>query len=91
MHMNEPLARGGAGSLPALEQPDAFLARHIGTSDADQHAMLDALGFASRAALMDAIVPAAIRRATPLELPEPVGRDRGARAARARSPRRTAC
>jgi glycine dehydrogenase len=73
MHMNEPPARGGAGSLPALEQPDAFLARHIGTSDADQRAMLDALGFASRAALMDAIVPAAIRRATPLEVPEPVG------------------
>ncbi len=73
MHMNEPPARGGAGSLPALEQPDAFLARHIGTSDADQRAMLDALGYASRAALMDAIVPAAIRRATPLELPEPVG------------------
>jgi glycine dehydrogenase len=73
MHMNEPPARGGAGSLPALEQPDAFLARHIGTSDAEQRAMLDALGYASRAALMDAIVPAAIRRATPLELPEPVG------------------
>ena len=73
MHMNEPLARGGAGSLPALEQPDAFLARHIGTSDADQRAMLDALGFPSRAALMDAIVPALIRRPTPLELPDPVG------------------
>jgi len=73
MHMNEPLARGGAGSLPALEQPDAFLTRHIGTSDADQRGMLEALGFPSRAALMGAIVPAAIRRAAPLDLPEPVG------------------
>ena len=73
MHMQEPPARGGAGSLPALEQPEAFLARHIGTSDADQREMLDALGFPSRAALIDAIVPAAIRRGTALALPEPVG------------------
>ncbi len=52
-----------------LEQSDAFIARHIGTTPDDQAAMLEALGSTSRAALMDAIVPAAIRRRTPLALP----------------------
>jgi len=69
--MNDsPSARGSAAeTLPALEQTDAFIARHIGTSSEDQAAMLEALGYPSRAALMDAIVPAAIRRKTPLALP----------------------
>src|SRR5512137_319977 len=62
--MNDsPSARGhAAATLPALEQTDAFLARHIGTAPQDQAAMLEVLGYPSRAALMDAIVPAAIRR-----------------------------
>ena len=55
-------------SLAALEASDAFAARHIGTSEADQALMLEALGMPSRAALMDAIVPPAIRRRTPLAL-----------------------
>ncbi len=59
-------------SLDALEQHDAFIARHIGTTPDDQAAMLDTLGFGSRAALMDAIVPAAIRSAKPLALPGPL-------------------
>jgi glycine dehydrogenase len=58
--------------LAALEQADAFIARHIGTSADDQAAMLAALGYRDRAALMAAVVPAAIRRATPLALPGPV-------------------
>ncbi|GAA1579689.1 aminomethyl-transferring glycine dehydrogenase [Leucobacter aridicollis] len=54
---------------PALSVP--FENRHIGvTSDADQRVMLDALGFESRAALVDAAVPAAIRSARPLDLPD---------------------
>ena len=56
-------------SLASLEARDAFIARHIGTSSADQAAMLAELGYASRAALIDAVVPAAIRRAGPLALP----------------------
>jgi glycine dehydrogenase len=56
-------------TLPALEQTDAFIARHIGTAPADQAAMLEVLGYPSRAALIDAVVPAAIRRKTPLALP----------------------
>ena len=54
--------------MPAMESPAAFAARHIGTTPDDQSAMLRVLGFDSRAALMDAIVPAAIRRKAPLAL-----------------------
>ena len=52
--------------LSALEGTDAFIARHIGTTPGDQAMMLAALHCPSRAALMDAIVPASIRRATSL-------------------------
>ncbi|GAA1323277.1 aminomethyl-transferring glycine dehydrogenase [Leucobacter albus] len=53
----------------ALSVP--FANRHIGiASDADQRVMLDALGFTSRAALVDAAVPASIRTASQLDLPE---------------------
>ena len=65
-------AAGGASTLGDLEATDAFVARHIGTSHEDQAAMLATLGYPSRAALMDAIVPASIRRAVPLALPPSV-------------------
>ncbi|HEU5399663.1 MAG TPA: glycine dehydrogenase (aminomethyl-transferring), partial [Gammaproteobacteria bacterium] len=54
--------------LDALEQHDAFSARHIGPDAAEQQAMLKELGFATRAALMEAIVPAGIRRKEALPL-----------------------
>jgi glycine dehydrogenase len=60
-------------SLAALEAHGAFVGRHIGAAAADQATMLATLGFASRAALIDAIVPAAIRRRAPLALPGPIG------------------
>ncbi len=59
-------------SLAALEDAGAFQRRHIGTSAADQAAMLAQVGYASRAALMEAIVPAAIRSREPLPLPGPL-------------------
>ena len=59
--------------LRSLEAHDEFPARHIGTSPAAQEAMLDEIGFASRAALIDAVVPAAIRSRDPLALPGPLG------------------
>ena len=59
--------------LQSLEAHDAFLARHIGTNEAAQREMLEALGFSSRAELIDAIVPPAIRRRDPLALPPPLG------------------
>jgi len=49
-------------SLSQLEAHDAFIARHIGPSEAEQAAMLKVLGYADRTALIDAIVPANIRR-----------------------------
>jgi len=55
-------------SLAALECHDAFAQRHIGPDAADQHAMLEALGFASRAAFIDAVIPEAIRRHETLPL-----------------------
>ena len=55
--------------MSVLEPSDAFAARHIGTAPDEQAAMLDVLGYRSRAALMDAIVPATIRRRAPLGLP----------------------
>ncbi|WP_343654568.1 aminomethyl-transferring glycine dehydrogenase [Paraburkholderia caribensis] len=55
-------------SLAALEVHDAFAERHIGPDTADQQSMLEALGFASRAALMDAVIPKAIRRQDALPL-----------------------
>jgi glycine dehydrogenase len=55
-----------------IPQPDSFVERHIGPSDADVHAMLDSLGYASLDALIDATVPANIRFRRPLDLPAPM-------------------
>lgn len=49
-------------SLSQLEATDAFISRHIAPSDAEQAKMLAVLGYADRTALIDAIVPANIRR-----------------------------
>ena len=62
----------GTNGLAALEDAAGFAARHIGTSPEDQAAMLAVLGYPSRAALIDAIVPAGIRERGPLPLPGPV-------------------
>jgi glycine dehydrogenase len=58
-HAPHPLARR---PLAELEDRDAFRRRHDGPGEKDEADMLAALGFASRAALVDAIVPASIRR-----------------------------
>jgi glycine dehydrogenase len=55
-------------SLTQLEARDSFIPRHIGPSDSEQAAMLSTLGYATRGALIDAIVPAHIRRKSKLEL-----------------------
>ncbi len=57
-------------TLAELEARDEFISRHIGPGEADQAAMLRGLGFASRAALVDAIVPPAIRRKEAMKLGE---------------------
>ena len=53
----------------ALPPADDFARRHIGSGPADQAAMLKALGKTSLDALIDAVVPAAIRMKKPLALP----------------------
>ena len=60
-------------TLAALEDHDGFIARHVGTTAQDQAAMLAVLGYANRAALVDAIVPETIRLREPLSLPGPMG------------------
>ena len=78
MAMNDPGPAPGTRSrrsLRELEQHRGFVDRHIGTDDADQAAMLRTLGFASRGALIDAIVPAAIRSRKPLALPAAKGEE----------------
>ncbi|HBO78464.1 MAG TPA: glycine dehydrogenase (aminomethyl-transferring) [Cupriavidus sp.] len=73
--MNAPLpmnaaAQGARPTLAELEARDAFAARHIGPDSAEQQHMLKVLGFESRAALIDAVVPAAIRRRDGMSLGE---------------------
>src|SRR6266478_3985272 len=55
-------------SLTALEQHRGFVDRHIGTSDEEQAEMLELLGYPTRAALIDAVLPASIRQRAPLAL-----------------------
>src|SRR5947207_9414524 len=54
--------------LEELEQHRGFVDRHIGTSESDQREMLETLGYPSRAALIDAVVPPSIRCPEPLAL-----------------------
>ena len=61
-----------APTLAALENPGEFLPRHIGISPEDEAHMLSVIGEASRAALIDAIVPPSIRRSRGMELPAAV-------------------
>lgn len=72
--MNAPLPMNAAQSarlsLAELEARDAFSHRHIGPDEAEQQHMLKVLGYESRAALMDAIIPAAIRRRDGMPLGE---------------------
>ena len=55
--------------LDQLQQPDAFLRRHLGPDAREEQAMLDALGVASREELIVQTVPPAIRLNRPLDLP----------------------
>ena len=53
----------------AHPQPDVFIPRHIGPSDSDVKAMLDALGYSSLDAFIDATIPETIRFRRALALP----------------------
>jgi glycine dehydrogenase len=58
--------------LRELENATEFVARHVGITDAAERHMLSTIGAASRRALIEAIVPASIRRAAPMALPAPL-------------------
>ncbi|WP_459574376.1 aminomethyl-transferring glycine dehydrogenase [Cupriavidus sp. 8B] len=72
--MNAPLpmtaAQVARPTLAELEARDAFASRHIGPDAAEQQHMLKVLGYDSRAALIDAVIPAAIRRRDGMPLGE---------------------
>jgi glycine dehydrogenase len=55
--------------LSELEDASLFATRHIGPDANEQQHMLSVIGAASRRALIDAIVPRSIARATPMALP----------------------
>ena len=56
-------------SLHQLQELNPFLRRHLGPDAAEQQAMLNALGVASRAELIEQTVPPGIRLQRPLDLP----------------------
>jgi glycine dehydrogenase len=60
-------------TLAELENSTEFHARHLGPWDDEQAHMLSSVGVASRQALIDAVVPAAIQRGAPMDLPAPLG------------------
>jgi len=73
MKLNELKSTGAAPfarrTLLELEQHRGFVDRHIGTTEADQREMLEAVGYPSRGALINAVVPPSIRSRRPLDLP----------------------
>jgi glycine dehydrogenase len=58
--------------LSTLEDNAEFHARHIGPDAVDESLMCAAIGVASRSALIDAVVPASIRRSAGMQLPPAV-------------------
>ena len=70
--MNLPLIQSQTRrAFAELEQRDDFSRRHIGPDAADEAAMLATLGLASLDALIDAVIPAAIRSTEPLDIGAP--------------------
>ncbi len=55
--------------MTSLPQPDSFVPRHIGPSDADVRLMLDAVGYPTLDAFIDATIPEAIRFRDTLAVP----------------------
>ncbi|MCV2364456.1 aminomethyl-transferring glycine dehydrogenase [Paucibacter sp. DJ1R-11] len=55
--------------LSVLENATEFHARHIGPDASDEAGMLSVIGAASRRALIEAVVPASIKRSVGMDLP----------------------
>jgi glycine dehydrogenase len=71
-------------TLPSTA-PDGttFISRHLGPRPSDVAAMLEVLGYPTLDALIDAVVPEAIRRRQPLDLPAPISETEALAALRA--------
>ncbi|HEY1651904.1 MAG TPA: aminomethyl-transferring glycine dehydrogenase [Acidimicrobiales bacterium] len=67
MHAQDP-----SPAPDELEAFESFLPRHVGTSDEDQAAMLNVLGYANLDDLIDAAVPGSLRSLEDLDLPPAV-------------------
>ena len=63
--------------LSTLEDSHQFYARHIGPDAVDESLMCAAIGVANRQALIDAVVPPAIKRSAAMALPAPVTESEG--------------
>ncbi|APV50848.1 glycine dehydrogenase (aminomethyl-transferring) [Betaproteobacteria bacterium GR16-43] len=66
--MPDTHAKPPRATLEALEDHAAFQRRHIGPDEVDVAQMLGVLGHGSLDALIEAVIPPAIRRATPMKL-----------------------
>src|SRR2546423_6278026 len=60
-----PAREPSRATLAELEDHGAFRRRHIGPDETEQADMLQLLGYPSRAALIDAVVPPSIRLKQP--------------------------
>jgi len=58
-----------ATNLDMLEHQHEFISRHIGIGAADEKHMLSVVGAATRQALIEGIVPRAIARTAPMQIP----------------------
>ncbi|HEX6876737.1 MAG TPA: aminomethyl-transferring glycine dehydrogenase [Nocardioidaceae bacterium] len=74
-------------TLSQLDELTRFADRHIGPGEDEQRAMLEALGFDSLDALMEAAVPGGIRATSALDLPPAAGEEEAVRLARAAAAR----
>ncbi|MFN8849755.1 MAG: aminomethyl-transferring glycine dehydrogenase [Inhella sp.] len=63
--------------LSTLEDHAEFQARHIGPDAVDESLMCAAIGVSSRSALIDAVVPASIRRSAGMQLPAAITEAQG--------------
>jgi glycine dehydrogenase len=67
--MKEDMTTLGTSAASLTPASDIFTPRHIGPDDAETREMLATLGLSSLEALVEATVPASIRRTHPLDLP----------------------
>jgi glycine dehydrogenase len=66
------MLKSAISPLFELENAAEFRARHIGPWEGDERHMLSVIGAASKRALIEAVMPRAIARGQPMDLPAPI-------------------